>query len=323
MPESGKGPPSDQFADLESLRVRCRRNGVIYLVVLLIPVAGGLSFAIAGPDDSRVAGIIGTVLWAVIGLILYSVKFSSLRTRYRNTFKRLVVPDLLARIDPSLRHDAGSGISFDAYTNTELFTGKADRYSSEDLISGRYGKTAVRLAECHAEERHETRDSEGHREVRYVTIFRGILLIADFHKHFQGRTFLFPDVAERLLGRHGRFLQKLGGRSATHLIQLEDPEFEKAFAVYATDEVEARYLLSTSMMERLLRLRSRFGKEVRMALKNSVIAIAVPYQGRFLEPELKTPATDPGQIDRLDRELRVFLDIVEELDLNTRIWSKE
>lgn len=331
---NGRGPDippkpmldSDLFANLpglESLRNRCRRNRTVYLLVLLLPTAGGLVGAAAAGDGVRGFFLIGTVVWVVIGFILYSVKYNSVLNRYRNEYKRLVVPGLLARIDPGLRHDAEAGIPLVAFQNTELFTGSVDRFSSEDLIAGRFGKTDLRLAEVHAEERHESRDSKGDREVRYVTIFRGILLVADFHKHFRGRTFLFPDKAERLLGRHGRFLQKLGGRSQTHLIQLEDPEFEKAFAVYATDEVEARYLLSTSMMERLLRLRERFGKEVRMALKDSAIAVAVPFFGKFLEPELAVSASDPGQLDRIERELQAFLGIVTELDLNTRIWSKE
>ena len=38
-------------------------------------------------------------------------------------------------------------------------------------------------------------------------------------------------------------------------IELEDPEFMEHFRVYSTDQVEARYILSPSMMERLLAFR--------------------------------------------------------------------
>ena len=37
-------------------------------------------------------------------------------------------------------------------------------------------------------------------------------------------------------------------------MKLENPDFEKTFDVYSTDQIEARYLLSPSMMERLLAL---------------------------------------------------------------------
>lgn len=39
------------------------------------------------------------------------------------------------------------------------------------------------------------------------------------------------------------------------VVRLEDPEFEKIFVVYSSDEVEARYILSTSFMERLVEFR--------------------------------------------------------------------
>lgn len=81
-----------------------------------------------------------------------------------------------------------------------------------------------------------------------MSIFKGLLLIVDFHKHFAGQTFLFPHNAESLLGNVGRFFQKMGGRTETDLLRMEDPEFEEVFAVYSTDAIEARYILSTAMM---------------------------------------------------------------------------
>lgn len=163
----------------------------------------------------------------------------------------------------------------------------------------------------------------GNTETKYRTIFRGLLLIADFHKHFNGRTFLFPDFAEKTFGGFGRALQKMGGRSGTDLVQMEDPEFEKAFAVHSTDQVEARYILSPAMMCRFLDLRNKFGDDVRVAFKQSSVWIAVPHRSSFLEPSTKVSATDSTQIEKMLFELSSFLDIVEELDLNTRIWTKE
>ena len=267
--------------------------------------------------------LIGTIIWFAIGLVLYSVKAGSLKSRYAADYKAVVVPRLLSLIDPNLRHDSASGIGSDTFRGTELFTTSPDRYTSEDLIQGTFGKTYLQLAEVHAEERRTTKDSKGHTKTTYVTIFRGLLLIADFNKHFQGRTFVFPDVAESLFGDFGRFFQKLGGRSETGLIRLEDPEFEEAFAIYSTDEIEARYILSSALMRRLLAMRERFGRDLRIAFKESSVVIAVPHSERFLEPSLSRSAADPEQVRGFFFELDAFLRIIEELDLNTRIWTKQ
>jgi len=308
------------LATLEPGRLRYRSGMWFYLAVLLVPlVIGGLGALAVEPTIFSVLSII----WFVIGLILFFVKTGKLRERYRQAYKATVIPRLLSLIDPGLRHEITGGICESVFLSTELFTTNPDRYSSEDLIEGTHGKTFLQLAEIDAEERRTTTDSKGNTQTTYVTIFKGLLLIADFHKHFQGRTFVFPDVAENLFGNFGRFFQKLGGRSETGLIRLEDPEFEEAFAIYSTDEIEARYILSTAMMRRLLGLRERFGKDLRIAFKDSSVALAVPFRGNFLEPNTGTPATDTGQVRSFLVELDQFLSMIEELDLNTRIWTKE
>jgi hypothetical protein len=76
-------------------------------------------------------------------------------------------------------------------------------------------------------------------------------------------------------------------------------------------------------MRRLLAMKDRFGRDLRVAFKESSVVIAVPQSQRFLEPSMSRPATDPEQVRGFLSELDAFLRIVEELDLNTRIWTKE
>ncbi|MEM9018776.1 MAG: DUF3137 domain-containing protein, partial [Verrucomicrobiota bacterium] len=273
--------------------------------------------------DANIFVFIGMGVWLLIGLSLYSIRAGSIATRYKKNYKNEVIPRLLALIDPQLGHLPESGIPSSLFVASELYTSKPDRYSTEDLITGKYGKTNLQLAEVHAEDRRTTTDSKGRTRTSYVTIFDGLFLIADFHKHFHGRTFIFPDKAESLFGGVGRFFQKMGGRSGTSLIQLEDPEFEEKFAVYSTDEVEVRYLLSTAMMLRILEMQARFGRDVRLAFKDSSLILAVPHSKPFLEPRTSTPATDWKQAANMLTDLRFFLETIEELDLNTRIWTKE
>lgn len=312
-----------QLASIEEERRRCRSLSSIYLTVLLVPLVAGVIGALAAAEEVKVFFIFGSFFWLVIGFVLYSINAGRAVTAYKIAFKEMVMPPLLSLFDPSLRHRSDAGLSEGIFLGTELFTTRPDRYTSEDLIEGRQGKTYLRIAEVNAEERRTSTDSEGKTSTTYVTIFRGVLVVADFHKHFSGRTFVFPDTAEKLFGNFGRFFQKMGGRRETGLIRLEDPVFEDAFAVYSTDEIEARYILSTSMMQRLLQLRDRFGTDLRVAFKDSCVALAIPSRKPFLEPGLGVPATDPGQVRGFLAELDHVLSLVEELDLNTRIWTKE
>jgi len=309
------------FTQLEQLRQLYLKRRRIYLIVLLVPLVGLIVVSLAAGMDS--AFIISAGIWLILGLIIYYFRAGSLATKYKSDYKTAVIPKLLHGIDPQLSFEPDRGIPLDSFVGSELFTKRPDRYNSEDLVFGNYGKTFLQLAEVHAEDRQTTTDSKGRSQTRYVTIFKGLILIADFHKDFAGRTFVLPDTAEKLFGRFGRHLQKLSGRRETDLIHMEDPEFEKTFAIYSTDEIECRYILSTAMMRRLLDMQERFGSDVRVGFKESNIVLAVPRTGPFLEPSTGCPATDASQVESLLGQLRYFLDTVEELNLNTRIWSKK
>ncbi|NIP92937.1 MAG: DUF3137 domain-containing protein, partial [Akkermansiaceae bacterium] len=61
------------------------------------------------------------------------------------------------------------------------------------------------------EDKRTRTDSKGRTQTYWVTIFKGLLVVADFHKHFKSEVTVMPDFAESAFGRIGRFFQKLGG----------------------------------------------------------------------------------------------------------------
>ena len=59
-------------------------------------------------------------------------------------------------------------------------------------------------------------------------------------------------------------------------VKLEDCVFEKKFEVFSTDQVEARYLLTTAFMERILEVKKRFhGKKIQLSFFDNKLLIAV------------------------------------------------
>lgn len=90
-------------------------------------------------------------------------------------------------------------------------------------------------------------------------VFNGLILTLGFNKNFNGRT-----VIRKESGKIGNLLgHKLGNlfdEKAKDLkkVKLEDPVFEEMFEVYSEDQIEARYLLTTSFMERVKNLSDFF-----------------------------------------------------------------
>lgn len=78
---------------------------------------------------------------------------------------------------------------------------------------------------------------------------QGLLMTVNFPREFKGETLVFKDKQDQL----SNWAKKLTDPNLSK-VDLEDPEFEAKFEIYSTDQVEARYLLTTALIQRLLDL---------------------------------------------------------------------
>ena len=226
---------------------------------------------------------------------------------YERDYKRHVFSAVCAQHFPGLRYDVDGYIGYDEFEATGLFPYPVDEYFSEDYFEGQLGQTEVRFAEVTAAR--ERRRLIGKPKRYMETYFDGIVLVADFHKHFHSITRLVPD---------GEKIDKVRGQRS---VALEDPEFEALFSVVSTDQTDVRYVLSPSMMQRFVQLARRFPK-LRARFENENLILLLPASRDHFETSVYQHPACPQQIDRFVQDLKSIVPVVEELDLNTRIWSK-
>lgn len=84
----------------------------------------------------------------------------------------------------------------------------------------------------------------------------------------------------------------------------------------------SRYILSPAMLHRILELRRRWNDEVRLSFLDASDCIAIQHSNNLFEPRLNRPVDCQAQLQQIAGEIRICLDLVEQLNLNTRIWSK-
>jgi len=238
--------------------------------------------------------------------------FATFRRRYDDE----VIGGIVRFIEPKLKYSPAEFIPFKSFKASRLFEERVDRYTGCSLIHGLVGNTVISFSQVHAEreEVDEERDKDGNTQTRtyWVTVFRGTFFVADFNKHFNSQVILKP--------RNGRIVKNIFFRSSKDIL-LEDPEFNSLFKVYATDPVEARYILSTSLTRRLVELRRKLGCKLFVSFISPNVYIAIPYWIE-LEPSIYRSVLNYKRFENYFFSLKEIVDIVDSLNLNTRIWSK-
>ncbi|MHA6481856.1 DUF3137 domain-containing protein [Paenibacillus sp. strain BS8-2] len=250
--------------------------------------------------------------------------FGKVHKRYSRYYKELIVPPVVANMvklasyPPELkgsrfdcRYTMNGSIPKSELLEIPIFEvlKDANLYDGEDLFKGILGMTDFQLCEIHAQK--EERDPEGGNMTR-TTLYQGLVLIADFHKHFEGTT-----VIQSRKGKISNYMKHVG-----EFMKTISHDFDKQFKVWTTDETTARYLLPVDMLERLLQLRLRYPKNsITICLHDGKLTIALHCVDYFEAKGIKKLENDA--ILHTYNEIRSILEIVDLLNLNTRIWNKQ
>jgi hypothetical protein len=254
-----------------------------------------------------------------IGIYIF-FRYKEKRNIYAAEFKEQVIRELVRLIDSNLSYYPEQLITEPEYRESDIFRNPIDRYSGDDLVEGMVGVTRCRFSELEHQEKKESIDSKGRRRTHWVTIFKGIFFIADFNKHFNGRTYVVPDAGSSFLGIGKLFEKWTMGRG--DLVELENPEFENLFTVYGTDQVEARYILSTSLMERLVNFRRKANTRIHLSFIHSKVYLALSVNKNLFEPNVFSSGVKSGYLKDYFNYLKLVTGIIDDLNLNLRIWGK-
>lgn len=284
------------------------RINILFGILLIIPIV--LFFLIY--QFSFFILFIIIFIWAFV--------FNKITKNYKSDFKKEVIARVIKFIDNNLIYNPDQCISYDNYMKSKLFLRSTDRYRGDDYVSGKIDKTNIEFSELHTEYKTVTRTKSG-TQTHWHTIFKGIFFIADFNKKFKGQTFVLPDIAQRTFGNYlGNIFQSMN-KLKGELIKMEDPLFEKYFVVYGDDQIEARYILSTNLLKRIVDYKIKTGKQIYLSFIENKVFIAISYTKSLFEPRLFKSLFDFGMIQEYYEDFKLTINFVDELKLNIRIWG--
>jgi len=297
------------FPTLEKLE---NDRKVLSRKIIIVAIAYTAIFALIA---YALANFLEFVLFAYIALGAIIYKF--LVHDYTHEFKMSVIKPLIHAIDYTLLYSSKTHISEYYFEHSELFE-KPDRLSGNDYVKGSIDGINIQFSDIHAQKKNQNRNGRD----TWSTIFQGLFIVADFNKHFSGETVVLPDTAQSSFGDViGHWMQS-NNMARDELVKMDDPEFEKEFVVYSTDQIEARYILSHSLMNRLLAFKRKSGHPLYISFIGSHIYMAISYDKDLFEPSIFQSLLDYKVAMEYVKTLHLAISIVEELKLNQKLWSK-
>jgi hypothetical protein len=107
--------------------------------------------------------------------------------------------------------------------------------------------------------------------------------------------------------------------NSLQVVNLEDPTFENQFEVYSNDQIEARYLLTTTFMERLLSLSSMFDNKIKCSFYNKKLLFMIDRgQDTFKTSSIFMPSTFVYDIKNILIEMSMLFQIIDTLKLSEK-----
>ena len=196
--------------------------------------------------------------------------------------------------------------SHEIYTDGKIFSESCvvPTFTSEeydDIFKGSYKDVHIEIVESEF----DVGSGKSRR-----TVFNGVIIKLDMNKHFTSHTVVKPNSL-----MHSSPSPKL---SRT---ELEDVEFNKKFDVFTTDEIDARYLLTPTFMERLKSMKTAFNaNNISCAFYGRLLLVALSTKkDLFSICSLVKPIDDRVQYTQMYEEIVSIIKLIDHFKLNQKI----
>ena len=291
--------------------VEKQRSRIITIGIIVVSLAALLYLVMLrqGESDPRLP-VFGAIF--LIGLAVHNA-----RRELNRSYKHIVVQRVVKAIGNGLTYTPKSTLTRADFEGMHLFDHRAEKWKSEDEICGRRNQVSYSLHECRAS---YTQGSGRNR--REVIIFQGVIVRLDFNKNFAGHTVVVHDRQSKVLGG---LLGESGTRKGKQLVKLENVDFEGQFSVYATNDQEARYILTPKLMELIMEAQALLGAHgaLRLSFHDNSMFVTVPEPtDRFEVALFGARVTPEGVMGDLAEMVKLAERLVETLELETRIWTR-
>ena len=259
------------------------------------------------------------VMWVTIIILLIALLWMAgtgivKYYNYRHQFKEKVVSEIVKLINSNYHYDAYKHINIDDFNAANIFK-HAKMCRGDDMVSGKIENTPFHYSEIEAG---STPNNNPNAKIK--SVFKGLFFYADFNKELKGETYVLPDKAEKLLGAIGHKFQSDSKKG--DLVKLENIDFEKEYVVFASNQIEARYVITPVMMEAMTKIRKQYSFDFHFSFIGNRVNCAISFNKGLFEPKVMRNGVSFNDVEYIHTLFGLIETIINEMNLNTRIWTK-
>jgi Protein of unknown function (DUF3137) len=292
---------------LEKLNAEQKEGNAATIRVVIFGILTVAAFIISSKGLLAPAGtIISTLLLLVTVYNIYNAIRSG--DKYIADFKESVIGEIIKYLNPNLVYRPDQMVPSKYYRQSGLFRKRYDDYAGDDYIGGIYKGVEFFCSEINT----TTRDNNGGRS--FNTIFKGLFFTATINKNYTGGTYVWIKDEEQFGASISEERYRLLPFPEVYDMKMGDKTFDTYFSVCSTNPAEARTILDSYMMQRLLEFRRQIKRKVVFSVVLGRCYVAIPISENLLEPT--EPLGDKEAVKKYFFTILLILSIVNQLELN-------
>lgn len=252
------------------------------------------------------------VITIFLGIIITTAINSKDTKRFIEIYKKIVILDSLEKVFKNITYLPNEEMDYYKIANTNMMY-MGDYYHSNDYIKGEYKNINFELADVEIEDEYTDSDGDTHR----ITIFQGQWFIFDFNKSFKSDI----QVCEKTFRNAKRKNQKY--ESKFKKVELESLEFNRKFNVYAKEEIEAYYILTPNMMERILNVNEKIKGDLLFCFIDNKLHIGLYNNRDLFEPNIHKKINLERDTLKTMEELNIITNFIDLMNLDNDLFRRE
>ena len=257
------------------------------------------------------SSIFVVILFVVVFVVFYTSAIFNRNKKFQNLMKEEIYPKLLKIYTPNIAYKKGD-LDNSVYNATKLLDEDATIQERDDFFCGEYNGIKFGVNEIELETLHQSLTDSRRKD--NITLFKGVALNFTLNKKINSHIHIYTKNSKK-------------PPKGFEKVNLEYAKFNNKYDVYvqktqmeAGGQVEARYLLTTSFMDRFIQLEMAFPvSRLRCSVKGAEMMILLSTENDLFEiGHIMNRIDDVSQYQNMFGEFASVFSFIDVLNLSSK-----